>query len=305
MRVFINRPYVEGPWGGGNRTIKTLINVLEKRGHSYCFDIRKDYDVIFCQDPRPDGNTGLRYEHLMSVRKQRGTPIFQRVGDVFFHRGEDQTEYLKATLAHSDKVSFITEWAANFLGFSIDNQRYNVDQLRPPEIFYNCTAERTRDLESKKKKRLITHHWSNNPLKGFDFYLEIDKMLNDRPDLEFVYVGRTPQNFKPNNIKIVDPLKTLEIIAHLRAADVYVTASKIETGGNHVVEAMACGLPVLYHEEGGGICELCKENGIKYKDISEFQVSLNDILNKSVNKFEGTLEETCNKYVDMLESICK
>ena len=39
------------------------------------------------------------------------------------------------------------------------------------------------------KIRLITHHWSNNYLKGFHIYNKLDKLLNNRNDIEFTYIG--------------------------------------------------------------------------------------------------------------------
>ena len=114
MKVYINRKPVNGPWGGGNRTIKCLIECLKERGHGYTLDVNDDYDVIYCHDPRPD-ESGIRYEHFLTLQKIKNVKIFQRVGDVFCHRGEQYTQYLKATLKYSDAVSFISEWASEYL----------------------------------------------------------------------------------------------------------------------------------------------------------------------------------------------
>ena len=35
----------------------------------------------------------------------------------------------------------------------------------------------------------------------------------------------------------------------------------------HHIEGACCGLPILYHKEGGGINESCKNYGIEYNDI--------------------------------------
>ena len=135
MKVFINREPVSGPWGGGNRTITTLIKQLTLKGHEYTFNINEKFDVIYCHDPRPD-NRGIRYEHFLYIRQNANIPIFQRVGDVFYHRAVENTEYLKETIKHSNKVSFITKWAANTLNCEIDNKRTYVHELRPPKIFH-------------------------------------------------------------------------------------------------------------------------------------------------------------------------
>jgi len=57
-----------------------------------------------------------------------------------------------------------------------------------------------------------------------------------------------------------------------------VTASRFEPCGMHHIEGSASGLPVLYHQDGGGINELCKKHGIEFNDMSSFFVGLQTIL---------------------------
>ena len=301
MKIYINRKLVKGPWGGGNRTIKTLHDVLIKRGHLPVYDFCNDMDLIYCHDPRPDSHSGVRYEHLLWLKQNKNIPIFQRVGDVFCHRGKEYTDYLSETIKHSSCVSFITDWAAEYLNVSIDNQQYFVHELKPPETFFQDK------LSKNNKIRIITHHWSTNPLKGFDFYMLIDKLLEKRKDLEFFYLGRTPDDFKPKNIRIIETKDVEGVKKELASSDIYVTASKLETGGNHVVEALASNLPVLFHEEGGGICSLSRNYGYAYDNIDNFEEKL-DLIIKNIHNykdlgFEGTLEDTCETYCDIMENL--
>jgi len=305
MIVYVNRQHVAGPWGGGNRTIKALHDVLILNDHTPVYDIREKFDVIYCHDPRPN-DEGIRYEHLLWLKDNKGIPIFQRVGDVFFHRGQEYTDYLKETLKYSDKVSYITPWAAKFLEQEIDENKHVVHMLRPPKSFYVDRKKR-----DDKKIRMLTHHWSTNPLKGFDFYLEIDKVLERYSNLEFFYLGRKPDDFKPKNIKVIEVKDEKGVIEELRSADLYVTASKFETGGNHIVEAMANSLPVLYHKDGGGICDLSLDNGYSYSNIEDFQVELSKMIKNietkenTFDKFEGTLEDVCLEYVKCMEDLVR
>ena len=96
MKIYLNRKPVEGPWGGGNKTIIALIKMIKESNHEYTFDINDTYDVIYCHDPRPD-ERGISYQHLLQARQIKNAPIFQRVGDVFYHRTINDTTYLKET----------------------------------------------------------------------------------------------------------------------------------------------------------------------------------------------------------------
>lgn len=310
MKVFLNREVVVGPWGGGNRTLKTLIERLVKRGHEYTFNYDDLYDVIYCHDPRPN-SIGLRYEHLMHIRKNKKTPIFQRVGDVFYHRSASDTSYLKETLKYSDAVTFISSWAADFLEVEIDNVKNFIHELRPPSIFYREIKD---NIKKKQDKfTILTHHWSANPLKGLAFYQEIDKLLskNKYDKVQFYYLGRTNENFKFKNTIIIPPVDVDSVIDYLDLTDAYVTASKNETGGNHVVEALARGCNVLYHKHGGGISSICNGIGTKYETIDEFENILDQLISENRQskrrnielKFSKSLEEVCDEYIDIMERL--
>ena len=60
--------------------------------------------------------------------------------------------------------------------------------------------------------------------------------------------------------------------------DIYVTASLEEAGANHVLEAMAAGLPVLYRKNGGSIEEYCCNHGLLYDTFNDFIKQLNKMI---------------------------
>ena len=270
------------------------------------FDINDKFDVIYCNDPRPD-NRGLRYEHLLYFKNSKQIPIFQRVGDVFYHRGPENTEYLKESLKYSDKISFITDWAADFLEVKIDNKKTYVHELRPPRIFFK---EKEKQIKGNDI-RIMTHHWSNNSLKGVDEYNEIGNLLKKEKyrNVKFFYMGRPSAKLNKSLISVIPPHETESVIKELDKSDIYVTASKFETGGNHVVEAIARNLPVIYHELGGGINSICRSNKdvLKFDCIERFEQILDNLLQsgcKNNIKFNNCLEDVCDQYIEIMESLC-
>ena len=99
-----------------------------------------------------------------------------------------------------------------------------------------------------------------------------------------------------------------ELSEELSRHDVYVTASRQEAGANHVLEAMASGLPVLYHAEGGSIVEYCKGKGISYNTFEELSVILKDrrsCIEKlaSCLQYDRTIADVGREYIDLLEAI--
>ena len=55
----------------------------------------------------------------------------------------------------------------------------------------------------------------------------------------------------------------------LRQCHAYITASKWEPCGMHHVEGAQCGLPLIYHTDGGGIVEAGLNYGIGFRDDPE------------------------------------
>ena len=58
--------------------------------------------------------------------------------------------------------------------------------------------------------KIVTHHWSNNLMKGFDVYKHVDKLLEKKKkwkgNFKFTYIGNLPKDFsfkkcKKNHVK--------------------------------------------------------------------------------------------------------
>ena len=143
-------------------------------------------------------------------------------------------------------------------------------------------------------------------MKGFDIYNELDKVLDDKDDFTFTYIGRYFEGFKPKNIKIIPPLYGKKLGDELRKYDIYVTAARWEACGMHHIEGACCGLPILYHKEGGGINESCKNYGIEYYDIESLFKGL-DKLKESYFEYRNkiphdflSIKRCCEEYYKII-----
>ena len=102
-------------------------------------------------------------------------------------------------------------------------------------------------------------------------------MLKKPSNVEFTYIGRYNREYKPTKTRIIQPTHGIDLGNSLRENDIYITASRFEPCGMHHIEGSACGLPVLYHEDGGGINELCKKHGESFRDMDQFFKKLNHL----------------------------
>ena len=308
MKIYINREYVAGPWGGGAKPLGKLIDLLRDRGHEVYFDLRNQkYDVYICWDPRPN-SSGVWYGTINDHRQKFGGKIIQRVGDVGTHGKPDLTNLVKCSTVYSDHVIFVSDWAYDYIGREILNKE-NVSVIRNGSLqnFFNF---RNTNFNVPKKLSVVTHHWSNNEKKGFDIYRKIDQLIEDKMlDIDFTYIGRLPDDFRYKNIKYVTPKDVEFLSKHLPEYNVYLTASREEAGANHVLEAMAAGLPVIYHAEGGSIPEYCREYSNYQFNSWEELPNITEKLRENYHsaklkslKYERTADDSIKKYIEIIEA---
>ena len=289
---------MSGPWGGGNKTVKNLCEKIKQEGHEIFFDLdRPDFDIIFCIDPRPN-NEGIWYQHFLNYKNQYGAKIVQRIGDLGTHGKPELFELVQQCLKYSDHFIFPSEWAKE--ASRIKTSNFSVIRNRPRKIFHSLKNNNT----IKSKPRFVTHHWSNNPKKGFDTYKFIDENMTDQ--IDFTYIGRVPSGFTFNNSTYVSPVEDEKICEILSSQDVYLTASKEEAGANHVLEAMACGLPVVYHESGGSINEYVGNRGFSFSSNNNLANAIEEIRNNfkkyknACLEYNEAIDETTQEYFDLL-----
>lgn len=267
MRIYLNRRPVVGPWGGGNRFISELALQLKALHHDVTYELDDHSDVYVCFDPRPN-SFGVSVDDFREIyRRCDGSKIVCRVGDLGTHGKPEIAHLWSELLGYAAKIVFPSGWARDYCrDVVMSRHASHIDNHNVSTIIANGADERFIIAHSLRTEHdgltnVITHHWSDNPMKGFNVY----DGLSRSAAVDFTYVGRTIVPFKHH----IPPCDVPEIIKHLSAADVYLTASKAEAGANHVLEAMALGLPVVYSCYGGSIVEYCYGRGIEYDGTVE------------------------------------
>jgi hypothetical protein len=300
MKIYFNRRPALGPWGGGSKVLSAIIEECLARNYQVFFEeeiTKKDFDIIFCIDPRPsqfvDFNSLLQ-KRLLNPKSK----LIQRVGDLGTHGKPELFDLVKITSQISDFLIFPSEWAKDYL--QPKNSNYAIIQNAPLKDFI-VTSDKKVD---QNLLSIVSHHWSNNSAKGFEIYKFLDEFCNHENDYEFTFIGRKPENLQIKNY--VHPLDVEGLVKELPKHNVYITASKLEAGANHVLEAMALGLPVLYHKDGGSINEYCKNFGMMYSTLEELVFILKnrkkDLLSLNVD-YKRSSKDMAEDYVNLFEDI--
>ena len=259
----------ESPWGGGNVILYHLYEYLLKNGHDIVFTVEQDIDLCYITDPRSS-------EHIYKWAKQNEVPIVQRVGDLGTHNKPEILEKIKSKQDSVETFIFPSAWAKAYAkkGGISTSKSVVIPNVADPTF-------------TRSKIKLVTHHWSDNPKKGAEVYQQLVRDL-DYLNVEFTYIGRMCfQTEGGKNFKHMQPLTKHELNGELRKHDFYLTASEEEAGANHVLEAIACNLPIFYTTKGGSIPEYCHGRGIPYSSYDELRSFLEPKCN---------LPATCETY---------
>ena len=285
MKIMFNRPTKREPWGGGTHFITGLYEYFLSMGHDVVFSLEPGISIIFMFDPRP--NVGG--DCVNSIYKYKlGNPeckVIQRINDTDKARPLDEP-WRDRLLLYANQVAdhtiFISRWIRDYYidkGFDT-SKNHTVIVNGCNKSWYFPKKEKTLNIE---KINLITHHWSDNFMKGFDIYNFLDRFVESNDKFSFSYMGRYNKDYSPKNINLIDPTYGPDVGRILREADIYITAARWEACGMHHIEAARCGLPVLYHSDGGGIPEVCMNHGVEFSNTDDFEKSLEMIIDQYGN----------------------
>ena len=307
MKILFNRLERHEPWGGGSSFVNAMCSLLREKDHEIVFSLENNVDLIFMIDPRP-GDTGISINEIIRYKiVNPKTKILYRINECDARKNTaGMDNLLIQSTNHVDKVIFISEWLKEYF----HKKGLNVDDA---DVVYNgCDLNNFYPMVSNTKKiKLVTHHWSDNWMKGFDLYKDIDEYMNNNSEFEFTYIGRYSNLYNPVNTRIVAPLYGKALGEELRKHDIYVTASRNEPCGMHHIEGAASGLPVIYHKNTGGIVEMCVNHGEEYETFENFLDCLDKIktnltvYKKKINRDHLDIKTCCENFYQHIETLLK
>jgi len=282
--VAINMRPVKGSWGGSNIFVWQLMDILKRRGYQVRFDLMKNVDLIVIIDPRDDlQHKAFGIPEIRSYKESNPeVKIVHRINECDKRKGTDfMDDLLRDANSIVDYTVFISNWLCDYFV-----ERW-FDPNQPHKVIYNGADTGifhpigSIAYEPGQTMRIVTHHWSDNPMKGFPVYEKLDNLIadGDLEGFELWVIGRWPTNLKWRSTKTFPPTIGHKLASLLRQCHLYITASLWEPCGMHHVEGAQCGLPLIYHIDGGGIVEAGKKYGMEYRD------NLKDVLLEARGKY--------------------
>jgi glycosyltransferase involved in cell wall biosynthesis len=240
-----------------------------------------------------------------------------------------------ALYAGAKNITFVTcsEWLAGVAKQSSLLKDFRIEAIPNPidiNIFSpkdKATARKRHGIDQSVKIILFGAANINDRRKGISYLVEaLNILMKDHPqsgNIEVVIFGKnkhfdiTQLPFKVHELNLISSQDELADVYSM--ADVFVTPSLEDNLPNTIMEALACGTPVVAFNTGG-IPEMVdhQQNGYlaEFRSAADMAKGLNEILNTadavklSANARQKVLdnytnEKVADQYIDLYQSITK
>ena len=273
-RIAFNQYLLTDSWGGANQFLGQLASYLVERGFEVTYELDPLVTHIFILDVRPIVTCTFTIEEAQKFKKQfPHVKVIHRVNNCDQKYTAEELKLPGVGVDRQvvemtkwvDQSVFISQWLKDYFiqkGFPKNPEAPVITNAADDKAFYPDQN----DWSKNQPMKIVTHHWSDNWLKGYKVYQEIDEMIasGELTGFELTIIGRWPKEIQWKASTTLGPMQGIDLANELRKHHLYVTASQYEPGGMHFIEGMQCGLPVVFQKDGGGICEVARRAGIEF-----------------------------------------
>jgi len=285
------------PYGGGNQFMMALSEALERLGVNVAVNrFSSAVDAHICNS--------AWFESRLFADKAGKHPfrMIHRIdGPTTLYRGHGSAEDDKIFALNREFAS-----ATVFQSAYCFRKSYELGyRAVAPVIIHNSVNSRIfnpegrEEFSEKRKIRLVSSSWSDNPRKGGPFLKWLDTKI-DWDRYEYTFIGRVGEQFE--NIRHIPPKNSDELARLLRQHDIFVSVSQHEPCSNALLEALACGLPALYRNDGGN-AELVSFAGLPFGGEEDVLARLDELVG-NYSSFQRlirveSIDDVALKYVNL------
>lgn len=288
MKICLGIP--KGDGGGSATFLRNFQEYMTRENHPFTTDMDEEsYDILFVNSWTIPYPTIL--QHKKRLPRLR---VAHRIdGSAQDYGRNDGADWLQRDV---NALADVTIYQSQY-SYDATHTRHKLIE-QEGTIIYN-PVDTTRFSPNGIKfdwpdgiKRLISVGWSPNPRKGT---WRIPQLARQNPDIEFVVVGKSDTLVDLPNIRKISYLNHDELPKALRSADIYLSLLENDACPNVILEAMACGLPVLFLPSGG-VPELVGDAGLPFAPEGNFRAILNHLLDDLADYAQKARQRTLTLY---------
>jgi glycosyltransferase involved in cell wall biosynthesis len=248
---------------------------------------RKKYDLINTHFAIPTGPAGLIVSSLTgipNVVSVHGSDIYNPASRYSPHNNTALKYTVKKVLSKADRVLAQSSDMKNYIN-ELYSRKNNIQiiPLALPDSEINSLLAFSSSVNEKGAKLVSVGRMAK--VKGYDFLIRALALISKKiPETELTLIGDGPERHclealvselgLRNRVTFTGWLTGSEKYKKLRASDIYVMSSLHEGFGVVLLEAMACGLPIVCTDSGGQV-DIIKNgvNGFLAKSADEHDLA--------------------------------
>jgi glycosyltransferase involved in cell wall biosynthesis len=297
MKIYINRAFVRGPWGGGNGATKAIFEYMVDKDLTCRGELP---DTMFALGLDRENGLGSIEEMIEYKIKNPSTKLFLRVNECDARKGTSHVDpRLLGVSEYVDGTIFVSQWMHDYFmskGWACKKNTVIINGV-DRSIF------RPRETREDMPLRVCSHHWSDNTMKSGTLTWALADYAHRNPDhLQFTFIGRTKVTLFPG--QHIQPLHGQALGDELRRHDVYVSESLHDPGPNHILESIACGLPTYVHADGGGAVEFAGQDHT-FRDWDELKAIIDNGQFRPNGLIPRSWEEFASDVFAFIDSVAK
>jgi len=324
MKIYIHYDTTDQPWGGINsflRSFKEYLLTYKKQEVEILESLQSDMDIFFYAAASAGPKEPIDMADIQKLRKSRGcvlNRLLKRKCYKLIHRLDGLRATYAGGFVENDELQIKLSQLADFTVFQSEESQknfqrfgYNKDSYT---IIYNGVNQTIFNTEQRSyykegKLKILSVSWSNNLKKGFQTIAD----FSENEHVESTFVGRWNDAIDRKNVRVIPPQKRETIVDYYKDAHVFLHAAQFDPCPNVLLEAMSCGLPVIYHNSGG-TRELASSYGVPLPQVIN-SLSINavvqqakegykDFVDKLVkNKNNFSIERVSEQYLDTFKKV--
>jgi len=309
MKISINLPYIDKPFGGGHRFVVALREFLINKSHEVVNHLQdSDIDLILLVSPLYFQVNSYNYLKAAAYKlKHPRTIIVHRVNTTDIGRGSHEVDFgFQEVSKWADYTIFISEWVHKYYKENgLEYKKYSVIHNGADTRLFNSSGGTT--WNGKGPLRIVSHLWSTNFRKGKDVYEKLDRLLADsfyQERFQFTYIGQKSQKIKLKNSRWLEPLYGDDLVDEIKRHHTYLAPFTFEAAGMSHIEGASCGLPLLYRNSGA-LPEYCDGFGVIF-DENNFVQKLEKIYQEysywksQMSKYSETSDKMLASYYEVI-----
>ena len=331
MKLCVLYEATDSPWGGSNQFLRALIKELTQLGHQVMQNPNQTTEIVLINAHNLGPGIYLwpslvaQLKHTSQMTKWGHVlpvslwSLLPRRGPILIHRLDGLPELYRGFRTKADRIQLTINSLTDYTVFQSRYCKESFAQygIHPhyscviyngvdPDIFYPCQNPK---LSPNSVLKLVAISWSPNPRKGFSLLAQISQL----PEVEVRFIGQWPSSIPSANVQLMGTQSSYHVAEMIRTSDAMIHPASNEPCSNAILEALACGLPILFRDSGGNR-ELAGEYGTPISndlrsDIAQLRSRYKEFRSKILeNRHRFLISQAVKGYLEAFQQaldLCK